>query len=80
MSNGCHTDLPQGMYMAPEVITDAVEQQHLGAIDMWAAGVMLQQSSKKAHQEAYLQHLYTSIIILRKVPAPDRKEREHISE
>jgi hypothetical protein len=45
------------MYMAPEVITDAVEQQHLGAIDMWAAGVMLQQSSKKAHQEAYLQHL-----------------------
>lgn len=29
------------MYMAPEVITDAVEQQHLGAIDMWAAGVML---------------------------------------
>ena len=29
------------MYMAPEVIAESVEQQHLGAIDIWAAGVML---------------------------------------
>lgn len=32
---------PQGMYMAPEVIADAVEQPLLPAIDIWAAGVLL---------------------------------------
>ena len=27
--------------MAPEVIGESVQQQHLAAIDLWAAGVML---------------------------------------